>query len=410
MTQTSAMSDVIKDRLSERVRATQGGYIPAPDVPIRFNFGQGVPAPESYPIDDLAEYAAKAIKEGGVAACEYAAGGTEEMGKGYIGLRALLAQRVAQRDGRELTRDNVILTNGSSNALSLCTTALVDPGDGVIVEALSYPFMLSYLAARGGDIRTVPLDDDGMDIDAVEQRLKEFRDEGITPKVIYTISTFQVPTGTVMSLERRERLVELAADWNVFVIEDNCYYDVYLDEAPPPTLFSLDAAGLVIQTDSFSKILAPGLRIGWATAHPAIIDAMATVREDHGVNQMLPRLLESYLQDGLLEAHLVRARAINREKRDAALAALDEHCRPWVSFRVPHGGIYFWLELSPDIDWDEVKRRMEAEGVACRPGERFSGDDSGRQFLRMAFLPVPADDLVYGVEAMGRALQASVRS
>jgi 2-aminoadipate transaminase len=402
-------ADVIQSRLSERVRSAPGPFFPAPVVPIRFNFDQGTPAPESYPIDELAEYAMKAIKEGGVAACEYAAGGPEEMGKGYIGLREVLAERLSRREGRSFTRANILLANGSSNALSLCAAALLDPGDGVIVEALSYPFMLSYIAARGAHVRTVPIDDDGMEVDAVEAQLEAFMSEGIVPKMIYTIPTFQVPTGTVLSLDRRRRLVQLAAQWNVFVVEDNCYYDMYLDDPPPPpTLLSLDTSGFVVQTDSFSKILAPGLRIGHATAHETVIDALATVREDHGVNQMLPRLLEAYVNDGLLEPHIARARSINRSKRDAALAALNTHCVPWVTFQIPHGGIYFWLEISPKVDWERVRDLMEGEGVACRPGERFTGDASGRQFLRMAFLPVPEDELVRGIEAMGRALRASV--
>jgi 2-aminoadipate transaminase len=404
MTEASATDNLF----STRVRNAPGAYFPPPAFPVRFNFDQGVPAPETYPVEELAEYAAQAIKDGGVAACEYAAGGPEEMGKGYIGLRQVLAERVARRDGRSVTKDNVLLANGSSNALSLCAAALLDPGDGVIVEALSYPFMVGFMAGHGVDMRTVPLDADGLDVDAVEARLKAFRAEGVTPKIIYTIATFQVPTGTVLSLERRRRLVELAEEWDVFIIEDNCYYDMYLDTPPPPTLLSLDRAGRVIQTDSFSKNLAPGLRLGYAVAPEPVIDALATVREDHGVNQMLPRLMERYITDGRLEPHIERARAVNRAKRDAALAALNAHCVPLVSFQVPNGGIYFWFELAPEVDLEKARHHMQSEGVACRPGERFTGDESGRRFLRMAFLPVPIDELVHGVEAFGRALQASV--
>ena len=156
------------------------------------------------------------------------------MGKGYIGLREVLADRRPAREGHSFNRQNVLLANGSSNALSLCAAALLDPGDGVIVESLSYPFMLKYLAGRGADVRTVPLDDEGMDIDAVEAQLEAFRAEGVTPKLIYTIATFQVPTGIRPVLGPSAALVQLAAEWNVFVIEDNCYYDMYLDTPPPP--------------------------------------------------------------------------------------------------------------------------------------------------------------------------------
>ncbi len=403
----TTVTDAMRSRFSERVRTAPPPFFPDAGTAIRFNFDQGVPAPESYPVEELAEYAARAIRDGGVAACEYAAGGMEEMGKGYIGLREVVAERVASRDGRAIDRRNVLLANGSSNALSLCAAALVDPGDGVIVEALSYPFMVKYLAGRGADLRTVPVDADGMDVDAVEARLHELRAEGVTPKLIYTIATFQVPTGATLSAERRQRLVDLAAEWGVFVIDDNCYYDTYLDAPPPPTLFSLDRSGLVIQTDSFSKVLAPGLRVGHAVADEAVIEALAEVREDHGVNQILPRLLESYIVDGRLDEHILRLRAINRAKRDTVLDALNEHCVPWVSFQTPGGGIYFWLELSPQVDWEQVRVRMAAEGVACRPGERFTGDPSGRGFLRLAFLPVPEAELVHGVEALGRAIRGA---
>ena len=165
---TTPVADGMRSKFSERVRTAPPPFFPDSGRAIRFNFDQGVPAPESYPVDELAEYAAQAIRRGGVAACEYAAGGMDEMGKGYIGLREAVAQRVARRDGRALDRRNVLLANGSSNALSLCAAALIDPGDGVIIEALSYPFMVKYLAGRGADLRTVPVDGDGMDVDAVE--------------------------------------------------------------------------------------------------------------------------------------------------------------------------------------------------------------------------------------------------
>jgi 2-aminoadipate transaminase len=149
--------------------------------------------------------------------------------------------------------------------------------------------------------------------------------------------------------------------------------------------------------------------MGWVAGVPEAVAAVGTARQDLGVSQWLARALELYVSDGKLDRHIEELRAVYRHKRDIALAALREHCAPWVRFRVPRGGIYFWLEMSDDVDWDAVRERVAQEGVACRPGERFSGDDSGRRFLRMAYLQVPEEEITRGVAALGRALAASAR-
>jgi 2-aminoadipate transaminase len=232
----------------------------------------------------------------------------------------------------------------------------------------------------------------------------------VKPKVIYTIPTYQLPTGTCMSLERREQLVALADEWGVLVIEDNCYWELYYDRKPPRTLLSLDRTGLVVQSDSFSKIFAPGVRMGWIVGSDEALKAVGSVRQDLGVSQWIARALELYLRDGKLEGHLDRVRELYTRKRDVTLAALEEHCSSYVSFRKPSGGIYFWLELTDDVDWERVRATMLNDGVACRPGERFSGDDSGRRYLRVAFLQVPEEEIERGIAVMGRALRESVRA
>jgi 2-aminoadipate transaminase len=403
------MTVPIKDLFSERAKSAPGPYFPRPDHPVTYSFDQGSPAPETFPYDDLIDYARKAREADGIGVCEYCAGGPDEMSRGYRGLRDRLAERVGTRDKRDLDRDCVMLTNGSSHGLSLIAAAFLGPGDGAVVEASSFPFMVGYMAGTGAQLRTVPVDNDGMDVDAIEGRLQELQRSGVRPKMIYTIPTFHVPTGTLMPLDRRQRLVALAQKWGVVLVEDNCYYDKWFDTPPPPTLFSLDDSGLVIQTDSFSKMLVPGLRLGSVAAVPEAIDALAGVRQDLGVNQLIPRMVEMYMADGKLEPHIEMARVINCQKRDTALAALRNYCEPWVSFQVPGGGIYFWLELSHDVDWDQVRERAAADGVACRPGEGF-GDDSGRGFLRMAFLHVPLDEIERGVAVLGKALSASVKA
>jgi 2-aminoadipate transaminase len=400
----------IDELVSRRVREAPAAYFTKPPVPVTYDFDQGVPAPELYPLDDLVHYAAAALDKFGPSACAYVGGeGYEELSYGSAGLRQVLADRIRQRQGRDVGPQGVMLFNGSAQGLATLAATFCEPGDGVVVEALSFPFMVGYLASTGAELATVPLDHEGMDVDALEKVLDGFDERGVRPKLVYTIPTYQVPTGTCLSLTRREQLVDLVRRRGVILVEDNCYYDIHYEQPPPPTLFSLDDSGLVLQSDSFSKILAPGLRMGWVTGVPAAIAAVAKVRQDLGVSQWLARALELYVADGKLDVHIESLRAAYRRKRDIALAALREHCAPWVRFQVPQGGIYFWLEMSDAVDWDTVRDRVAQEGVACRPGERFTGDDSGRRFLRMAYLQVPEQEITRGVAALGRALAASSR-
>ena len=398
----------VGDLVTRRVREAPENFFVPPPVPVTYDFDQGVPAPEIYPLDDLARYAAAALEKFGAAACAYVGDdGYSDLFYGCAGLREVLAGRLASTQGRDLGPLGIMLFNGSAQGLATAAAAFAEPGDGVIVEASSFPFMVGYLAATGAEVAPVALDDDGLVIEAVAAAIDDFEARGVRPKLIYTIPTFQVPTGTCMPLERRRRLVDLAVERNVVIVEDNCYNELYYDEPPPPTLLSLDTSGLVIQSDSFSKMLAPGLRMGWLAGTPEALAAVAAVRQDLGVSQWLARALQLYLLDGLLDPHLGRVRAIYTRKRDIALAALRAHCEPFVRYQVPGGGIYFWLELSDDVDWDKVRELASAEGVACRPGERFTGDESGRRFLRMAFLQVPEDEIERGIAALGRALTAS---
>jgi 2-aminoadipate transaminase len=320
----------------------------------------------------------------------------------------VLAGRIAERQGRAVGPLGVMLFNGSAQGLATVAAAFCEPGDGVVVEASSFPFMVGYLAATGAEVVTADLDGDGMVLESLERRLDELEARGIKPKLVYTIPTFQVPTGSCMPLERRQRLVELVQRRGVVLIEDACYQELYYDEPPPPSLLSLDDSGLVLQSDSFSKMLAPGLRMGWLAGTPEALGAVAVARQDLGVSQWLARAVQLYLEDGKLDPHLDMVRSVYTRKRDVALAALRTHCGDYVDFAVPGGGIYFWLELSDGVDWDQVRERAALAGVACRPGELYAGDESGRRFLRMAFLQVPDDEIERGVAVLGQALKESV--
>jgi 2-aminoadipate transaminase len=398
---------------SERVRSGPAfGHGPAavqPPVPVRYNFGQGVPAPEMYPIADLQRYAAEVLDQG-LDVLDYASeGSTNELVLGYTGLRQQLADWIELRQGREVSTADILIGNGSIQTLSLAAAALVSPGDAVIVEASTFPYPVQFLRASGATVSTVPLDEHGMDVGALEQRLRELRRSGARPKLLYTIATFQVPTATVLPIERRHRLIELAEEWDLVIIEDNCYYETRQEGVDVPTIFSLDHTGRVILTDSFSKILAPALRTGWLVADPALLPAVARVRQDLGPSQWIGRVLEAYMRDGKLQPQIAAVRAINRHKRDVCDDALQRHCGRWVRYVKPLGGLYFWLQLSDDVDCDKIAIDAANRGIACRGGEMYLGDESGRRFLRIAYLHESDDQIEWGIATLGEVLASNAR-
>jgi 2-aminoadipate transaminase len=403
---TTDVGAAIESLYSSAARNAPGPVHVPPDFPVTVNFDQGLPDPRFFPIDQLTRHLVDTLAADGRDALRYfgEVGGASEMQYGYVGLRAELARWMARRDGRDVGVRGVLLVNGSTDGLALAVRAFLGPGDGAIVEAATYPHTRNFMTVAGATVRATPLDDDGMDIDALARRLERLRADGLRPKMIYTIPTFHAPTGTVMPLARRRELVALAREWQVMVLEDNCYYEFGYDEPPPPTLLGLDDAGFVLQSDSFSKYVAPGLRMAWVAGHPAAIDALVRVRQDFAVSQLLARALERYVHHGDLDAHLAQLRDLYRHKRDLTAKALRAHCEPWVRFREPAGGFYFWGEIDARVDWVLARRLVAAKGVAFRPGDKFVDDDSGRRFVRISPIQVPTEDIEAGIAALGEAL------
>jgi 2-aminoadipate transaminase len=400
-------------------------FFPDPPVPVTFNFDQGVPAEETFPLEELRALHEEILARDGGLAMEYISMDFDrerqrilylstyiELVLGNTALRTELAGWLNRRNDRtDLVADGIILTSGSVQAIALAINALVNPGDGVLVEAATFPYALRYFQMRGADIRAVAVDRDGLDVDALEVRLAEMRSAGVTPKMLYTVATFQLPTGACTSLARRRRLVELAEEYNFLILEDHIYGDLRYSGEPIPSLLSMDTSGRVLQSHGFSKVVAPALRLGWIAGSPELVAGLAAVRQDLGVSQWTCRVMTEYIARGLLDRHIERVNAVYRHKRDVAAAAVREHCSPWVSFDLPDGGFYLWLELSERVDWEKAGAAVEASGVACRPGERFMphGDDSrpAHQYLRLAFSHVGDAELKRGIEALGRAIASA---
>lgn len=386
-------------------------FFPDPEVPAVFNFDQGLAAPETFPTEDLTRLAEQVLTERGPSVLDYfdPATGYEELVYGYRGLRRQIAERIGRTQARSLDPAGIILTSGSVQGIALAIQGYVDPGDVVVAEAASFPYALRYVAMAGGDLRTVPVDDDGMVVDDLATLIERLSGEGKRVKLVYTIPTFQTPTATELSLERRKQLIALSERHGFLIIEDNVYGDLRFAGEPLPTLFSLDRSGLVIQCGSFSKIVAPALRLGWMAGTPDAIAAIASVRQDLGVGQWLARVMEAYLREGLLEPHLVEANRVYRRKAETAARAMRVYCGDYADFRMPQGSFYLWVEIDDRVDWDEAAQRAAREGIFFRPGERFMGETDGRQFLRLAYSHVSEDVIERGIRTLGDILHACAK-
>jgi len=412
------------DLKSLRSDLAQGGpplFFPDPPAEVTFNFDQGIAAQETFPLEDFKQIAADVIDRDEGRALEYISFGYDatddqiiylstyvELVLGYTGMREEIAAWIRADQGVDwIEADNLICTSGSVQAIALAVNGLVNPGDGVLVESASFPYAMRFMEMRGADLRTVEMDEQGLLIESLEARLAEMAADGVTPKMLYTIPTFQLPTGAVLPVERRRRLLEIAQEWNIVVLEDAIYANLCYEGSTPPSLLSLDTSGLVIQSSGLSKVLAPGLRSGWIAGRPEMIEALAAVRQDLGVSQWMSRLTAEYLRRGLLEPHIEKANAVYRHKRDVAVAAIREHCSEYVDFDVPRGGFYLWLRLKDNFDWEKAGAAAALAGVFCRPGESFMGAEHGQGYLRLAFSHAPEHELRRGIAALGEAMRSA---
>lgn len=396
-----------------------------PPAPIRFNFDAGYPAPEALPREPLGALASRVLED--PAALGYVSlrygddgepiyqeegfNGREEMALGNAELRAELAGWLGRRQGiAGLGPENFILTSGAGQAIALAAAAFINPGEGALVESLTFAWAFRSLRMRGAEVRMVDLDEGGMSIDSLEARLAELRADGIRPKLVYTIPTYQLPTGTVMPLERRRRLLELAEEHDLVVIEDAVYADLRFDgPEPPPTLLSLDTSGRVMQAHAFSKTVATGLRLGWMCGRPELVDALGVVREDLGVSQWISRVMCEYLRRDELDGQIERAAAIYRRKRDLACAGLREACGDLVSFDPPDGGIFMWVTLDEAVDWAAAQRQAALHGVQVREANAFSflRDTGPVRHFRLGFGHGSEREIREGTALLGAAIVAA---
>ena len=358
-------------------------------------FAMGSPATEAVPSEILADIAAARLSSAD--AYDYAA--TE----GDPPLRTALLEML-RGTSDETSADRLTITAGGMQGLDLFGKIFVDPGDLVVVESPTYTNGSATALSYGATLMEVPVDDDGLDVDALEERVAA---AGRTPKAIYTIPTFQNPSGVTLSLEGRHRLLELARAWGSMVIDDDPYGLLRFEGEPLSTLRELAAGDpLVFSVRTFSKIVAPGLRVGWVDTAPELQQLLINAKQamDTCTNLPAQRLLTGFLTGGHLANHLVVQRAEYKRRKEAMHAALGEHFGDIARWTDPEGGFFLWVTLDNGVDTTELFERALAEGVAFIPGSAFSPTGRFTDALRLCFASTPPDRIHEGVTRLRRAV------
>lgn len=341
----------------------------------QISFALGAPAGEYYPFKELNYICGKLIQAGNWQAFAY--GPTI----GHPPLRESLAGWLALR-GIRASAQNIMITSGSQQGLDLLAKIFLEPGDFIVMEEPSFLGAIGVFKTAGAHILTIPLDGEGLRTDILEQILARRR-----PKFIYTIPTYQNPTGTTMSLERRHQLLSLAYQFHVPIIEDDPYSELYYDQEPPPSLKSLDEHEHVIYLGTFSKILLPGLRIGWCAAPAPVLEQLSLAKQHVDLHTSTTNqwIMTEFCNLGLLDKHLSRVRGQYKRQRDTMLAALKEFAPPEFSWLLPSGGYYLWCQLPPGLNATSLLSKAAEKKVGFVPGNAFYVHTGGKNLLRLCF-------------------------
>ena len=348
----------------------------------RYNFVGGHNDSDHVPVEKLAEAARDVLRREGRTLATYR---LESGPQGHIGLRRFIAAKLKARAGLPCAADDILVTTGSLQVLDLVNAAFIEPGDIVIVEADCYAGTLSRLKAAGAHHVGVDLDDHGMRMDHLASVLEDLKARGTRPKFLYTIPTVQNPTGTVLPKERRLELLRLAAAYDIPVFEDDCYADLLWEGERPPAIRALDEDGRVIYCGSFSKSIAPALRVGYAVAEWPVLSRLLALKDDAGSGALEQMTLAAFDVEGFDE-HVTALQRGLKEKCEVMMSALDEHFGTSATFKAPKGGIFIWVTLPDAVDTSALAEAAAKEGVTLNPGAEWSADPAtGRRKLRLCF-------------------------
>jgi len=365
----------------------------------------GLPAPETFPVEIIKDITTEVLEKHADKALQY---GTT---KGFTPLRLALARWMEKRYGIPMSKVEIMTVAGSQQALDLIGRVFINPGDVIAVEGPTYLAAIQAFKYYEPEFVSIPMDDDGMRIDVLEEKLAELKRDGKRLKVLYTVSTFQNPMGVTMSVDRRKRLVELANEYDFLIVEDGPYSELRYSGEPIPPIKHFDDSGRVIYLGTFSKILAPGFRVGWIAAHPHLIRKMEIAKQsiDLCTNMLGQVIAWKYVEDGHLDRHIPEIVKFYKPRRDAMLEALEEYMPEGIRWTKPDGGMFVWVTLPEGIDTKLMMEKAVAKGVAYVPGEAFFAHREVKNAMRLNFTYVPEEKIREGIKRLAEGVKGEFK-
>ncbi|MDA3953044.1 MAG: PLP-dependent aminotransferase family protein [Bacteroidales bacterium] len=381
-----------KSAIRELLKLTQ-----RPEI---ISFAGGLPAPETFPIEQLKEISCEVLDNDGPAALQY--GATE----GVLELRQILIDRY-KNQGLNLELNNLVITTSSQQGLDLLAKIFINRGDKVICGLPSYLGGLGAFNSYGAEMLGIKFDDQGMRADLLKEKLTELKSKGIKPKFIYIIPDFQNPAGITMPESRRLEIIAIAKEFDVLIVEDSPYREIRFEGKAQKTIYELDNSGHVILLGTFSKIFVPGFRIGWVVANEKIIDKFVTAKQstDLCTPTLNQKIVHKYIEKGYFDENLKGIIVQYHEKRDNMLKAFNEYMPDGVKWTVPEGGLFLFLTLPNNMDAEILFQKAIDNNVAFVIGSVFHCDGSGKNTMRINFSYMPKDKTTEGVKRLAKAIK-----
>ena len=363
----------------------------------KYDFAVAYPDPDSLPLNELVDSLKSAFDREGRDLAYYSDA------SGYPELRRLVAEKLARERDMKVEADGLVLTSGSGEAIGIVIQALTDPGDVVLTEEFVYLGTLNQMRRHGADVVGVKCDDDGILPGELDTVITEQTAKGKKVKYLYTIPTFQNPMGWTMTLERRKQVLEVTGKHGIPVFEDDCYADLRFEGEDVTSFHSLDETGRVVYVGSFSKIIAPGMRMGYLVAPQEVINRAWSFKSGGAVSQFTALAVAEHMKGGM-DQHIEAHNRALAAKRDAMLAALGENFGSSVTWTAPQGGLYLWVKFPEGTDLAAVQDQVYEEGVGYYNGAQFSPSGEGANYVRLCFGHPSAETIYEGIAKLARIL------